>query len=225
MNTEETLDYIRRNVSGIARITRKDAMGNAPKSFQDKYATEQQNLRDKQITDLLYEYVRNYKGKTNSNRKYKKVIFGVTMGIVILYSLLVFALFVTGLVMTWVDSDGENTEYIEVIEHENGTEVEAGEAESETSIEEVEEIETEKKEQEAVSVEMVVSLITVCVSYLTLVFGLLTIITKYVFPEKEEEYITAIVKLIQKNDLENKRENMRTDGYELVKKESDKDEE
>ena len=35
MNTEETLDYIRRNVSGIARITRKDAMGNAPKSFQD----------------------------------------------------------------------------------------------------------------------------------------------------------------------------------------------
>ena len=174
---------------------------------------------------MLYEYVRNYKGKTNSNRKYKKVIFGVTMGIVILYSLLVFALFVTGLVMTWVDSDGENTEYIEVIEHENGTEVEAGEAESETSIEEVEEIETEKKEQEAVSVEMVVSLITVCVSYLTLVFGLLTIITKYVFPEKEEEYITAIVKLIQKNDLENKRENMRTDGYELVKKESDKDEE
>lgn len=31
----------------------------------------------------------------------------------------------------------------------------------------------------------------------------------YVFPEKEEEYITRIVEIIQRNDLDNKRENIK----------------
>ena len=52
-----------------------------------------------------------------------------------------------------------------------------------------------------------VSFITACVSFITLIIGLLTIITKYFFPENDEQYITTIVEAIQKNDLENKREN------------------
>ena len=32
-------------------------------------------------------------------------------------------------------------------------------------------------------------------------------ITKYFFPENDEQYITTIVETIQQNDLENKREN------------------
>ena len=48
---------------------------------------------------------------------------------------------------------------------------------------------------------------TACVSFISLIIGLLTIITKYFFPENDEQYITAIVEAIQKNDLENKREN------------------
>lgn len=51
------------------------------------------------------------------------------------------------------------------------------------------------------------TIITASVSFISLVIGLLTIITKYFFPENEEQYITKIVKTIQQNDLENKKEN------------------
>ena len=53
----------------------------------------------------------------------------------------------------------------------------------------------------------VVSFATACVSFLTLIVGLLHIVTKYVFPENDEEYITRIVEMIQTNDLKNKQEN------------------
>ena len=52
-----------------------------------------------------------------------------------------------------------------------------------------------------------VAFVTACVSFISLIIGLLTIITKYFVPENDEQYITAIVEAIQKNDLENKREN------------------
>lgn len=44
-------------------------------------------------------------------------------------------------------------------------------------------------------------------SFISLVIGLLTIITKYFFSENDEQYITKIVETIQQNDLENKKEN------------------
>ncbi len=52
-----------------------------------------------------------------------------------------------------------------------------------------------------------VSFVTACVSFLGLVVSVLLIITKYFFPENDEQYITQIVKSIQENDLANKREN------------------
>lgn len=55
----------------------------------------------------------------------------------------------------------------------------------------------------------VVAFITACISFISLIIGLLTIITKYFFPENDEQYITTIVESIQRNDLENKRENAR----------------
>lgn len=61
----------------------------------------------------------------------------------------------------------------------------------------------------ASSITSMVEVITVCITFLSLIVGILTIITKYVFPEKEEEYITRIVEIIQNNDLENKKENIR----------------
>jgi len=54
-----------------------------------------------------------------------------------------------------------------------------------------------------------VAFITACISFISLIIGLLTIITKYFFPENDEQYITTIVESIQRNDLENKRENAR----------------
>lgn len=59
------------------------------------------------------------------------------------------------------------------------------------------------------SVESVIELVSFCVTFLTLIVGILTIITKYVFPENEEEYITRVVEIIQRNDLENKKENIK----------------
>ena len=63
-----------------------------------------------------------------------------------------------------------------------------------------------------VSATSAVQLISVCITFLSLIIGILTIITKYIFPENEEEYITKIVEIIQSNDLENKKENIRMNG-------------
>ena len=54
----------------------------------------------------------------------------------------------------------------------------------------------------------VVSLISICVTFLASILGLAQIIVKYCFPEKDEEYITKIVETIQKNDYDNKLANM-----------------
>ena len=54
---------------------------------------------------------------------------------------------------------------------------------------------------------VVLILFSYYISFISLIIGILTIITKYFFPENGEQYITQIVETIQKNDLENKREN------------------
>lgn len=69
---------------------------------------------------------------------------------------------------------------------------------------------------EASSVAEVIQLISVCITFLGLIVGLLQTITKYVFPENEEEYITRIVELIQNNDLENKKENIKVQKKESI---------
>lgn len=70
--------------------------------------------------------------------------------------------------------------------------------------------------REASSVADVIQLISVCITFLGLIVGLLQTITKYVFPENEEEYITRIVELIQNNDLENKKENIKVQRKESI---------
>lgn len=59
------------------------------------------------------------------------------------------------------------------------------------------------------TIKNLVAFITACLSFISLIIGLLTIITKYFFPENDEQYITTIVESIQRNDLDNKRENAR----------------
>ena len=58
------------------------------------------------------------------------------------------------------------------------------------------------------SISNIASIITACVSFLVLIVELLKIITRYCFPEDDEQYITDIVKAIQSNDLDNKKLNM-----------------
>ena len=59
----------------------------------------------------------------------------------------------------------------------------------------------------------VIQLLTVCSSTIGLIIGVLKIVVKYVFPENDEEYITRIVEIIQKNDLDNKKENIKVNGH------------
>lgn len=55
------------------------------------------------------------------------------------------------------------------------------------------------------SIQGVASLLTICVSMLGLIIGIFKIVTKYIFPEKEEKYITQIVNSIQTNDYNTKK--------------------
>lgn len=126
--------------------------------FRDRYATDEQNMRDKQITRLLAAYVSTYEDKVRKNKEYRSNILWTCITITVLFAVVLALL------------------PFQVL----GGEMEAGD---------------------------VVSFATACVSFLTLIVGLLHIVTKYVFPENDEEYITRIVEMIQTNDLKNKQEN------------------
>ena len=55
----------------------------------------------------------------------------------------------------------------------------------------------------------IIALISAIIPLVVSIIGLLTIITKHIFPENEEKHVTEIVKLVHENDLKNKRENIR----------------
>lgn len=63
------------------------------------------------------------------------------------------------------------------------------------------------RSRDSVHITNLIAFITACVSFISLIIGLLTIVTKYFFPENDEQYIAKIVETIQQNDLENKKEN------------------
>lgn len=131
-------------------------------NYEDVYSTKQQKKRDKKVTDLLGEYVDNYKNKNINVRVYKEEVYHliyhlIEFGIIGLFCLTLFAV-------------------IKIDE---------------------------------ITVEGVVALITVYVSILSIFTGLFKIIMNYIFPKNEEKYITRIVEIIQKNDLENKREHIK----------------
>lgn len=66
------------------------------------------------------------------------------------------------------------------------------------------------KQFSVIEISELITLFSLCITFLTSILGLFKIITKFCFPENDEEYITKIVEAIQKNDLENKKENMKT---------------
>lgn len=62
-----------------------------------------------------------------------------------------------------------------------------------------------------------VALLTTMSGTVVAVVAVIKIIAEYVFPKEEEKYITEIVQIIQNNDLENKRENIRA-FYESLRR-------
>lgn len=69
---------------------------------------------------------------------------------------------------------------------------------------------------DSINITGTVSLISTCITFLGMIIGLLKIITKYVFPVDEEEYITRIVESIQRHDFENKSAYMKLDNQRSV---------
>ena len=59
------------------------------------------------------------------------------------------------------------------------------------------------------TIDYLLKILPISITFISLIIGTLKIIVKYVFPEREEEYITKIVEIIQNNDLEHKKENIR----------------
>lgn len=140
--------------------------------YRDPYVTQEQKKRDKQITELLTQYVQCYKNKAKQTRFYRRIIIIPSIVIIIAFAA-VLIYFACKIANFETDLDVSN----------------------------------------------LAAFITSCVSFVSLVIGLLKIITKYFFPENDEQYITTIVESIQKNDLENKRENAKhRDGTDNEKK-------
>lgn len=55
----------------------------------------------------------------------------------------------------------------------------------------------------------IVSFVSACATLIAVPIGILKIIVSYIFPSAEENHIADIVKLIQNNDLENKKINIK----------------
>lgn len=60
-------------IRGFRPVKSNDGLA---KGFVDKYTTDEQQKRDKQITRLLKEYTKTYKKKSKSNRTYKVSFLG-----------------------------------------------------------------------------------------------------------------------------------------------------
>lgn len=155
----EILNSIHDSVYFINKVNNNKVVSDA---YRDTYMTEQQRKRDKKVTELLDQYVAEYKYKNKNNKWYKNILFGTSMFLLVLFC---------GVFLGLISRINFNAK--------------------------------------DVSVEAMVQVISVCVTFLTLIVGILTIITKNVFPENEQEYITRIVEIIQNNDLENKKQNIK----------------
>lgn len=162
MNSYEKV--VRDILKSVYRID--DVKDDTKMPYIDKFVTGEQKRRDKFITDLLEDYVNQYKYRNSSNRWYKNIIFVLCISVLMLFSV--------SFTILIFKCSGKGS----------------------------------------LSVEGVVQLVSVCITFLTLIIGILKIITKYVFPEKEEEYITRIVEIIQKNDLENKKQNIKAEAHQ-----------
>ena len=63
--------------------------------------------------------------------------------------------------------------------------------------------------EQDLDLEKLAAFITACAAFPIAIIGILHIITEYFFPKEDEKYITDIVKLVQKNDLKNRKESAR----------------
>ena len=157
MDSNETFESLAKSLVDFARSQKSDDLNKPLRSF----LTEEQQKRDKDITELFDEYKKYYKDKTRHNKGYRIAIFVVTMAILLAYAIIFFVMLPTVL------------------------------------------------SNDCANISEIAPLITASVTFIALVIGILKIITTYVFPKDDEKYISEIVKLIQSNDLEHKKEDFK----------------
>jgi hypothetical protein len=164
------MDYLGEKQDILFDLQRPNRIVIRDKSFNDKWATEQQKLRDELVTELLLEYVSSYKRKSKSKRPYQFIILTITA----------LSLMVIGFATVY------------------------------TAIHLIPKVDKELGDLAAI--------LSSYLGFAAVLIGVLKIITSYVFPENDEQYITEIVKSIQKNDLENKKEYIKAEDHKDVKK-------
>lgn len=190
------LESLYADIGGARGFRTANSIQSLMNKIFDHFFTRWQEERDEEITKLLQCYVKTYENKSKSNPTYKRIIFVTCILILLAFSGECFCLILTF-------SNKVSSDTVNIVVDNNVAEVETN-----TDSYAIATTDNSNASNDAVhsnNLNGIVTLVTACATYLTLVISILKIITEYVFPQKEEDYITRIVESVQINDLANKK--------------------
>ena len=72
--------------SNVTEITQTDNDEELEQAYKDSFTTEQQKIRDKEVTKLLKYYTSEYKLKTKMNKWFKILLFALSCIILCVFS-------------------------------------------------------------------------------------------------------------------------------------------
>lgn len=190
------------------------------------FVINEQKKRDIQATTILTAYVKDYQNRADTNRTYRKVLFwggsGLTF-LIILVCIALLALWVPVIIGQYGEPAADTqtaqaetpgfdqlTEKVEELLAAPMDSMDAAVlAKALTQLIEVSAgTETTVTARADMSVKNVVSLITVCLTLLAAIIGILKIIAQYVFQTNEQANVNEIVKSLQVIDYNHKRVEM-----------------
>ena len=208
------------NNKDLAKTLEGTVVGSKKKTENTLYdiVTPQQNERDEITTKLLMTYQEKTEEKKSKNKEMQKDIFDyaiVTIWISTILMMLLAIIFIYSLVESQIQKSTVNNNIIvsELTEVSTTTEylkdsegkLLMDDSNKPTVVSSVTTTVNKSQNKSEITWETAATVIGSIVGYLTLVFGLLTIITKYSFPETEDANIKDIVKVILENDLEQRK--------------------
>jgi hypothetical protein len=190
------------------------------------FVINEQKQRDSQATEILKAYVKDYQDRSDKNKTYRGVLFwgGTSLTfLIILVCITLLALWVPVIIGQYGEPAAETkTAETEALDFDQLTEkVEtlltapaetADAAALAEAIAQMVEVSVGTEETNATSADLsvknVVSLITVCLTLLAAIIGILKIIAQYVFQTNEQANVNEIVKSLQAIDYSHKRAEM-----------------
>jgi hypothetical protein len=190
----------------------------------EPFISNQQKKRDIQTTNILTAYVSDYQIRVKRNRTYRGVLFwgcSTCTFLIILVSIVLLFRWIPIITGQYENAEQQLTQiaqteevnFEQVVKEANSLITTATEetdyAQLAASIGQMLGVSSDQGEQTTIKADMsvrnVVSLITVCITLLGAILGLLKIIAEYVFQKDEEKNVIDIVKSLQQNDYEHVR--------------------